>query len=268
MGAGRKGMPAVLSIAGSDSSGGAGLQADIKTICAHRLYAETVVTALTAQNTVGVQGVLDVPADFVALQMESVFSDIPPQAVKVGMVSSAEIAACIAEGLARFGAGNVVVDPVMVSTSGSSLAAGDAVSTLVEKVFPLAAVVTPNIPEAERLSGLSIEGAADMERAAARIARLTPGAVLVKGGHGAKETACDYLLSEGEGTWLSAERVDNPNTHGTGCTLSSAIACGLATGMGVAEATSRAKEYIVHVLRAQLDLGKGSGPLDHMAVLR
>ncbi len=258
------GMKAVLSIAGSDSSGGAGIQADIKTIEAHRLFAETAITALTAQNTTGVFGVENVPPAFVEQQIDVVFDDIRPDAVKVGMVSSGDIAATIARALSRNGARNIVVDPVMVATSGSALAEGGAVATLVDKLFPLAAVVTPNIPEACALAGFPVESEADMERAAVAIASLTPGAVLVKGGHGSSATASDYLLlPDGLGVWVCAARVDNPNTHGTGCTLSSAIACGLAKGLSIEDAVRAAKAYLTRALEAQLDLGRGSGPLDH-----
>lgn len=258
-------MKAVLSIAGSDSSGGAGIQADIKTIAAHHLFAETVVTALTAQNTLGVTGVQNVTPDFVEQQIDAVFEDIRPDAVKIGMVSSPEIVEAIAKGLERHAADNIVIDPVMVSTSGSALAEGGAVDALVKRLFPLAAVVTPNIPEAEALAGFAIDDETDMERAAVAIAPMTRGAVLVKGGHGISATASDYLLlPDGQGVWLHAERIDNPNTHGTGCTLSSAISCGLACGKTVQQATADAKEYLVGALKAQLDLGKGSGPLDHM----
>ena len=262
-------MEAVLSIAGSDSSGGAGIQADIKTIAALGLFAETAVTALTAQNTTGVFGVLDVDPAFVAQQIDVVFEDIRPAAVKVGMVSSAAIVEAIAEALTRNHAENVVVDPVMVATSGAKLISDDAAATLVEKLFPLATVVTPNLPEAAALCGFPLEGEGDVERAAQAIARLGGGkaAVLVKGGHGAH--ADDLLrLPDGTTTLLRGERIETANTHGTGCTLSSAIACGLARGLPLTEAVRAAKDYVSGALAAGLDLGRGSGPLDHGYLVR
>ena len=274
-------MRAVLTIAGSDSSGGAGIEADIKTIAAHGLFAECAVTALTAQNTTGVFGVLDVDPDFVEQQIDVVFDDIRPDAVKVGMVSSPAIIAAIARALARNGARHVVVDPVMVATSGARLIADDAVDALVRELFPLAEVITPNLPEAEALWGAPVSDEEAAERAARALAarcaqaRAALGgaaaedatAVLVKGGHGlgGPDAANDLLLdADGTATWLRAARVDNPNAHGTGCTLSSAIACGLAEGLGVGEAVARAKAYVAGALGAGLDLGRGSGPLDHM----
>lgn len=271
-------MKAVLSIAGSDSSGGAGIQADIKTIAAHQLFAETVVTALTAQNTTGVFGVEGVSPDFVTQQIDVVFDDIRPDAVKIGMVSSAEIVRAIACGLAKNEAENIVVDPVMVATSGSSLIADGAVLALRELLFPVACVVTPNIPEAEVLAGFHIESRDDAERAADLIAGFCgpATAVLVKGGHalagesgegdeGGEAAADDLLrLSDGSKLWLRGERIETENTHGTGCSLSSAIACGLASGKPVHQAVADAKAYVAGALGAGLDLGKGCGPLDHM----
>lgn len=270
-------MKSVLTIAGSDSSGGAGIQADIKTIAAHHLFAQSAITALTAQNTTGVYGVHDVPPEFVAQQIDVVFDDIRPDAVKIGMVSSAAIVDAIADALVRNEARNIVVDPVMVATSGSELASSDAVVALRERLIPLATVITPNVPEAEVLFGQRIATRADQERAACEIARATGVAVLVKGGHGEND-ANDVLAvpsssdlcpleEESDGSyvsWFEGERVDNPNTHGTGCTLSSAIACGLATGLSLEDSIAQAKSYITGALSAQLDLGKGSGPLDHM----
>lgn len=261
-------MKAVLSIAGSDSSGGAGIQADIKTIAAHHLFAETAITALTAQNTMGVSGISAVDPAFVEQQIDAVFEDIRPAAVKIGMVSSPEIVRAIANGLKRHQAENIVLDPVMVATSGSALIVNDAVQTLVDELFPLATVITPNIPEAESLTGLKIDSEESAEQAALALAKLTSGAVLVKGGHGAAYTADDLLCtSDGQMHWLRGQRVDNPNTHGTGCTLSSAIACNLAKGSDVVEAVREAKGYITNCLAAGLDLGKGSGPMDHLWML-
>ncbi len=262
-------MKVVLSIAGSDSSGGAGIQADIKTIAAHGLFAETAVTALTAQNTLGVAGVLEATPEFVASQIDAVFEDIRPDAVKVGMVSSAAIIRAIAERLRAWGARNVVVDPVMVATSGSRLIDEAAVAALSDELLPLARVVTPNMPEAAVLADRPVVDDASMLEAA-RIVSCGlaeaggDAAVLVKGGHGTA-TADDLLFEAGGGVhWLRAERIPTRNTHGTGCTLSSAIACGLAEGKDLLQAVSDAKEYVRGALSAGLDLGRGSGPLDHM----
>ncbi|NDL67434.1 bifunctional hydroxymethylpyrimidine kinase/phosphomethylpyrimidine kinase [Anaerotalea alkaliphila] len=252
----------VLSIAGSDSSGGAGIQADIKTIAAHGMYAMTVVTALTAQNTLGVHGVQEATPEFVALQMDAVFSDIPPAAVKVGMVGNGAILETIVEKLVEHKARNIVVDPVMVSTSGSRLLSEEAVSLLRERLLPLATLVTPNLPEASVLWGKAIRSRRDMEVAAEEMAGLSGGRILLKGGH--LEGDCDDLLhADGGFRWFPQVRVDNPNTHGTGCTLSTAIACGLGEGLKLQEAVLRAKVYVTGALQAGLDLGRGSGPLDH-----
>lgn len=260
-------IPAVLSIAGSDSSGGAGIQADIKTITAHKLFAETAITALTAQNTTGVYGVVDTDPEFVSLQIKTVFDDIRPQAVKIGMVSSGAIIAAIADALVAVRAENIVLDPVMVATSGSVLIADEAVQALADRLLPLADIVTPNIPEAQVLAGMSIASEADMVAAAHAIRTVMnhDGAwVLVKGGHFG-EGADDLLLSDaGDEVWLRHERIDTQNTHGTGCTLSSAIACGLASGLGMQESVERAKRYLTHALMADPHMGTGSGPLDHM----
>ena len=257
-------MKSVLSIAGSDSSGGAGIQADIKTIQAHHLFAQTAITALTAQNTTGVYGVLDVDPAFVEQQIDVVFDDIRPDAVKIGMVSSPAIVDAIVAALARNGATNIVVDPVMVATSGSELSSNEAVVALRDKLIPLATVITPNMPEAEVLFGAHIENATDQERAAIEIARATGVAVLVKGGHGENDANDVLDRPDGTVTWFEGERVDTTNTHGTGCTLSSAIACGLAVGKPLEEAVKSAKDYITGALSAGLDLGHGSGPMDHM----
>ena len=263
-------VPAVLAIAGSDSSGGAGIQADIKTIAAHGLFAETAITALTAQNTCGVRDVMEATPQMVAEQIDAVFEDIPPVAVKVGMVSSAAIVEVIAERLEHWGAENVVVDPVMVATSGARLIDDGAAGALVGRLLPLARVITPNIPEAEALLGEPVRNEDERERAALALAERLGCAVLVKGGHGVAD-ANDVLVEsavDDEGaprvTWLRAPRVKTGNTHGTGCTLSSAIACGLAEGLALPEAASRAKDYLTGALSSGLDLGRGSGPVDHM----
>ena len=248
-------MEAVLSIAGSDSSGGAGIQADIKTIAAHRLFAETAITALTAQNTLGVTGVLDVDPAFVAKQIDVVFEDIRPAAVKVGMVSSAAIIEAVADALERHAAANIVVDPVMVATSGARLIGDDAIEALKARLLPLADVVTPNMPEAAVLAGFEVVDEASMERAALRLAEAGTGAALVKGGH-RHDRADDVLVTaEGDVVWLRAPRVDTENAHGTGCTLSSAIACGLAKGLPMEEAVRAAKDYVRGALAAGLNLG-------------
>ena len=258
-------MEAVLSIAGSDSSGGAGIQADIKTIAAHRLFAETAVTALTAQNTLGVTDVLDVDPAFVSQQIDAVFEDIRPAAVKVGMVSSAAIIEAVADALERHGAANIVVDPVMVATSGARLISEDAVEALRARLLPLADGGTPNMPEAEVLCRFAVADDASRERAARELAGRVRGAALVKGGHSFAR-ADDVLVAHADAPalWLRAERIETENTHGTGCTLSSAIACGLAKGLPMEEAVRAAKAYVHGALASGLDLGKGSGPLDHM----
>ncbi len=254
----------VLSIAGSDSSGGAGIQADIKTIEAMGLFAQTAITALTAQNTMGVTGVLDVAPEFVRNQIDAVFDDIEPAAVKIGMVSQPGIIAAIADALVQRGASNVVVDPVMVATSGASLTGEGARRSLVERLLPLADVITPNLPEAESLWGHRIADRRDMERAACALAEVSDGAaVLIKGGH-AIGSAADLLCCDGRMVWFEQDRIDNPNTHGTGCTLSSAIAVGLAKGLPVEEAVREAKRFVTGAISAGFALGSGSGPLDHM----
>ena len=255
-------MKTALSIAGSDSSGGAGIQADLKTMTMNGVFAMTAVTALTAQNTTGVTGILEVDPPFLAQQLDSVFSDIRPDAVKIGMVASSALIRVIAERLRHYRAANIVVDPVMVSTSGARLLQEDAVSELTGSLLPLAAVATPNIPEAEILSGMSIKSAADMEQAAEKINRDFGCPVLLKGGHDLND-ANDLLFYAGRSQWFPGRRIDNPNTHGTGCTLSSAIAANLAKGFDLPSSVRRAKDYVSGCLAAQLDLGQGSGPMAH-----
>ena len=255
-------MRTALTIAGSDSSGGAGIQADIKTMTVNGVYAMSAITALTAQNTMGVTGIMEVTPEFLAEQLEDVFTDIFPDAVKVGMVSSTALIEVIAQKLAQYGAKHVVVDPVMVATSGSRLLQSDALAAMVGKLLPLAEAVTPNVPEAEILSGMEIRCADDMVRAAEIIERRCGAAVLLKGGH-ALNDANDFLYKDGRGVWFEGSRIDNPNTHGTGCTFSSAIASNLAKGFELEEAVGRAKRYISGALAAKLDLGRGSGPMDH-----
>ena len=251
-----------LTIAGSDSSGGAGIQADIKTMMANGVYAMSAVTALTAQNTTGVTGIMEATPEFLGLQLDAVFTDIYPDAVKIGMVSSAELIRVIADKLQQYEAKNVVIDPVMVATSGSRLMNEDAVEILKNALFPLATILTPNIPEAEIISGQKIESAEDMERAAEQIGRTYGCAVLVKGGHQLND-ANDLLWADGKIRWFCGKRIDNPNTHGKGCTLSSAMASYLAKEENLESAIEKAKEYLSGALAAMLDLGKGSGPMDH-----
>lgn len=259
----------VLTIAGSDCSGGAGIQADIKTITAHKMYAMSAVTALTAQNTTGVSSIFESTPDCVGQQLDCIFSDIGPDAVKIGMVSNAEIITVIAEKLLFYSAANIVIDPVMASTSGRDLLLENAVKTLINKLLPLGDVITPNIPEAELLSGIKIESGVNeftrqnMIKAADIISNMTRGAVLIKGGH-LECSADDLLYFEGVARWFTSVRIDNPNTHGTGCTLSSAIACGLAAGLTIENSIHQAKAYVTGALKAKLKLGKGRGPLDHM----
>ncbi len=255
-------MKTALTIAGSDSSGGAGIQADIKTMMANGVYAMSAITALTAQNTTGVSDILNVTPEFLAKELDSVFTDIYPDAVKIGMVSSRDLIVTIAEKLQQYHARNVVVDPVMVATSGSRLISEDAIATLQEYLFPLATILTPNIPEAEELTGMKICHTEDMITAAKKIADQYHCAVLCKGGHQFND-ANDLLYHDGRYQWFHGRRIDNPNTHGTGCTLSSAIASNLAKGFDLMTSVARAKEYISGALGAMLDLGKGSGPLSH-----
>ena len=260
-------MRTALTIAGSDCSGGAGIQADIKTMTMNGVYAMSVITSLTAQNTLGVTGIYDVTPAFLAKQLDAVFSDIYPDAVKIGMVSAPGLIDVIADKLSFYEAGNIVLDPVMVATSGARLITEEAQALLIEKLLPLADVITPNIPEAEILSGISISGNADMETAARIIGeKMQGGAVLLKGGHSICD-ADDFLWDGEEGRWFRGKRIANSNTHGTGCTLSSAIASQLAMGKALHDAVFLAKNYISDCLEANLDLGHGSGPLMHNYIL-
>ena len=259
-------MKTALTIAGSDSSGGAGIQADIKTMTMHGVYAMSAITAMTAQNTTGVRAIQESTPDFLRQQLDAVFEDIRPDAVKIGMVSSAELIRVIADRLQFYEAGNVVVDPVMVASAGSSLIHQEAVQVLIRELLPLATLLTPNIPEAQVLSGLTIRDRDDMIAAAKKIGDVCRCAVLLKGGHSVYD-ANDLLYAKGELIWFKGKRIDNPNTHGTGCTLSSAIAANLALGFDLAESIHRAKEYLSGALSAMLDLGKGSGPINHMYAL-
>jgi len=259
-------MKKVLTIAGSDSSGGAGIQADIKTITVHKQYAMSVITALTAQNTTGVYGIMDATPEFVAKQIDCIFNDIRPDAVKIGMVSNSKIIEVIADKLIEYKAENIVIDPVMVSTSGSKLLSDDAMSSLISKLLPIGNVITPNIPEAEVLSQTPIKDEEDMIKAAKIISENVCGAVLVKGGHLVSD-AIDLLYKNGDIHWFKSRRINTANTHGTGCTLSSAIACNIANGLSLADSIQAAKNYLSGALADGLDLGKGSGPMNHMFML-
>lgn len=255
-------MKKVLTIAGSDPSGGAGIQADLKTMTMHGVFGMSVITALTAQNTKGVQGVFDVPPNFVAQQLDSVFADIVPDAIKIGMVSNTDIIDVIVEKLKKYKAKNIVVDPVMVSTSGDNLLSTDAMDVIIKKLIPIADIITPNLHEAEKLTQNTILDMDQMVIAAKKISVMLKGAVLIKGGH-LKDRADDLLYYD-DIVWIKGDRIENPNTHGTGCTLSSAIACNLANGLSILDSCINAKEYITGALKSNLDLGGGSGPLNHM----
>ncbi len=255
-------MRTALTIAGSDSSGGAGIQADIKTMTMNGVYAMSAITALTAQNTTGVDAISEVSPEFLKAQIDSVFTDIRPDAVKTGMVSSTALIEVIAERLTFYGAQNIVVDPVMVSTSGSKLLADDAIGTLKNRLMRIARLVTPNIPEGQILSGMKVETKEDMLACAKKIFEEYGCCVLLKGGHSIND-ANDLLYDGSCFVWYEGRRINNPNTHGTGCTLSSAVAANLAKGFSVDEAVKRSKEYISGALAAMLDLGAGSGPLNH-----
>jgi hydroxymethylpyrimidine/phosphomethylpyrimidine kinase len=263
-------IPIAVTIAGSDPSGGAGIQADLKTFSALGVYGATILTALTAQNTTGVQGIHDVPPDFVAAQIDSVFSDLRVGAVKIGMVSRPAVIEAIAAGLARHEAGPIVVDPVMVATSGDRLIDDHAVATLRERLFPLAALITPNLPEAAALlGGRMAETDTEAEDQARRLLAFGPRAVLVKGGHGAGPESTDFLVDAEGLRRFAAPRLPTRNTHGTGCTLSSAIAAHLARGTSLDVAVAEAKAYLTRALSAadQLHIGHGAGPVHHFHAL-
>ena len=263
--------PVVLTIAGSDSSGGAGIQADLKTFAAFGVYGASVITALTAQNTRGVQGIHPVPPAFIALQANSVASDLAIAATKTGMLGDTATVRAVAEAVTRHGLHPLVVDPVMVATSGDLLLAADAVSAVCNVLLPLADLVTPNLHEAARLTAGAVAANFDeMEMQARSIAALGPRAVLIKGGHGIGSEAVDILLQGGQSLHLARPRLDVPNTHGTGCTLAAAITALLAVGVPVAEAVTRAKHYVWQALAAgkSLHIGDGNGPVDHLFALR
>ena len=255
-------MKTALTIAGSDCSGGAGIQADIKTMMANGIYAMSAITSLTAQNTMGVSAIMDVTPEFLGKQLDSIFTDIFPDAVKIGMVSSSELINIIADKLHQYNAKNIVVDPVMVATSGARLINEAAIDTLKKRLLPISTVITPNIPEAEVLSGITINSADDCIKAASVIGISYNCAVLCKGGHNIND-ANDLLYYNDSYVWFNGTRIDNPNTHGTGCTLSSAIASNLAKGYDLKTSIENDKNYISNALMAMLDLGHGSGPMNH-----
>lgn len=252
----------ILTIAGSDCSGGAGVQADIKTITAHGMYAMSAITSLTAQNTTGVYGVYDCGAEFLCKQLDCIFTDIFPDAVKIGMVSDKELIKAIADKFKEYKAVNIVVDPVMVSTSGSRLLKEDAIEALEKELMPLALVITPNLAEAEVLSGRKITGVEDMKNTAAALSEKYGCSVLIKGGH-LSDNATDVLCDNGEIYEFSSEKINTKNTHGTGCTLSSAIACNVGRGYSLEESIRNAKTYLMGALKNGFDIGNGNGPVNH-----
>ena len=255
-------VPKAMTIAGSDSGGGAGIQADLKTFAALGVYGTVTLTAITAQNTVGVSGVHEIPTDMIVAQMDAVMGDIGADAVKTGMLSSQEIVEVVAAQVAKHGIRSLVVDPVMVAKSGDALLRDDAVNAVCTKLVPLAAVVTPNIPEAEALTGMTIESDDDVREAARRIVSMGARTVVVKGGH-REGPAADVLYDGTEFQVFTAPRIDTVNTHGTGCTFASAVAAGLAQGKSVEEAVGQAKEYVTEAIRASFPIGQGHGPLNH-----
>ena len=260
-------MKVVLSIAGSDSSGGAGIQADIKSIIANNCFAETAITALTAQNTLGVRDILNVTPKFLENELDAIFEDIYPDAIKIGMVSDKELIKVIAKKLKQYNAKNIILDPVMVATSGAKLISDDAYESLVNELIPLSDIITPNIPEAEILANMKINNDKDMEKAALIITKLNCKACLLKGGHNIND-ANDLLCYDNRLIWINGKRINNPNTHGTGCTLSSAIASNIAKGYDIETSIRRSKAYLSRCLNDMLDLGKGRGPMNHGVNIR
>ena len=255
-------IPKALTIAGSDSGGGAGVQADLKTFSAYRVFGMSVITAVTAQNSLGVQAVECLPPSLVAGQLSSVLEDFGADAAKCGMLGTSAVALAVAEGLRARPVARLVVDPVMAATSGEVLLEPDALATLTMSLLPLALVVTPNLPEAEALSGMPVSSRADMEEAARRIHRLGPRHVLVKGGH-LKGDAVDLLYNGREFTAFQAPRIESDNIHGTGCTFSAAVTAGLAQGRPLAEAVRDAKAFVTRAIREGFSLGRGAGALRH-----
>lgn len=260
-------MKTALTIAGTDSCGGAGVQADIKTMTVNGVYAMSAIAALTAQNTTGVFDIYEVSPEFLQAQIQAIFEDIRPDAVKIGMLSSGKLIELVAEELTRYKAENIVLDPVMVATSGAKLIDNNAIHTLKECLIPVADVVTPNIPEAEILSDMKIITENDMIKAAEIIGEKYCCAVLLKGGHQVND-ANDFLYDRGNFRWFYGKRIDNPNTHGTGCTLSSAIASNLAKGFELETSIEMAKDYISKALSDMLNLGAGRGPMNHAFMIK
>lgn len=256
-------IPRILIIAGSDSGGGAGIQADIKTVSMLGGYAMTAITAITAQNTQGVTGIHPVPPDFVREQIRVVAADIGVDAIKTGMLHDAAVMEAVADGIASLDV-PLVLDPVMVSTSGSALLEVEAIDTLIQRLFPLATLITPNIPEAAILSRREIANRTDMEQAARTIATFRAQAILVKGGHLPGKDVYDLLWQNGQPHWFHSPRIDSPHTHGTGCTLASAIATGLAQGLPIIQAIDKARKYVHEAIRTAPGLGKGNGPVNHL----
>lgn len=255
-------MKKILTIAGSDSIGGAGIQADIKTITAHKMYAMSAITSLTAQNTNGVFGVVDTKPDFIKAQIDAICDDIKPDATKIGMLSNEDIMIVIKESIKKHSIKNIVLDPVMVATSGGILMQTSAINTLKNELFPLAYLITPNILEAEVLAQIKIQNTKDMQKAAYKLADFGSKAVLIKGGHLEKQ-AVDILLYEGKIYKFKSKRIRTKNTHGTGCTLSSAIACGLANNLELHEAVKLAKKFVFKALSWKQQIGHGNGAINH-----
>lgn len=260
-------MKKILSIAGSDCSGGAGIQADIKTITAHKMYAMSVITSLTAQNTTGVFGVCDTSADFVIAQINAVCSDIIPDATKIGMLSNADIMKAVSKSIQKWQLKNVILDPVMVASSGGILMQQNAINSLKSELLPLADLVTPNLLEAEILSQKKIANLDDMKIAALKIANLGAKAVLIKGGH-LEQNALDLLYFDGEFFEFTSPKIATKNNHGTGCTLSSAIACALGANLDMKNAVRHAKDFVFKALSWNKQIGHGSGAIDHYFAIK
>lgn len=259
----------VLIIAGSDSGGGAGIQADIKAVTALNGFAMTALTALTAQNTNGVHAVHEVPEDFITRQIEVVMEDLGADVIKLGMLHRTQVIRAVSDALARVAPGvPLVLDPVMVAKGGHALLEPDAMAELVERLIPKATLLTPNVPEAEALSGLKIESADDFAAVGKKLASLGAQAVLIKGGHMSGDTLTDGLWQDGTVQVFESPRIDTPHTHGTGCTLASAIACGLAQGLGMGDAVKRARAYVHEAIRTAPGYGHGHGPLNHAHTVR
>ena len=255
-------MKTVLTIAGSDCSGGAGIQADLKTIGALGAYGMSVIVSLTAQNTCGVNSIQNIPEEMIIDQLKAVFEDIRPDAVKIGMLPELDTIKAVSNFLKEYEAENIVVDPVMVATSGAHLVEKEGADINKEHLFPLATVITPNMAEAEYLTGIKVVDKEGMEKAAKKLSKYSDGIIMVKGGH-LVDSADDYIYKDGKGMWIPGKRIDNNNTHGTGCTLSSAIATFLAKGYDGEEAIKYAKEYLTGAIKDGLNLGKCDGPLNH-----